>query len=283
MNPLSGKELPGLAKLFASDSDVYNGTSYDVPPVVPNNILVFTRTALRIQDCKNSGHRHHRYAVIFFIEKQGLVFVEQHHYSVQEGKALLIRPFQQHYYASPAENILWLFVTFDLPGTQQLESFHQPVPVSPLMKEVLVKLLQSYQSGQARETAVLLSWILCEMGASARPSPANLSPDQKIIAEVNAYIHRHLDAPFTLQKLAEHCALSPNYLGLRFKKTMGITLGHYIHSVRMNHAMKLLILTDLTVSEIAYQSGFSSPAVFCRAFKKETGKSALNFRKSGKK
>jgi AraC-like DNA-binding protein len=137
-----------------------------------------------------------------------------------------------------------------------------------------------YQAGRAHETAVLLSYILYELGAGSAPSSAELSPDQEIIGKINSYIHDHLNMPFTLRDVGKHCALSVSGMSLHFKKSMGMSLGHYIRAVRINHAMKLLIQTDLTVSEIAYQSGFTSPAIFCRAFKQKTGNSALTFRKS---
>lgn len=279
MNPMnfSDKKLVELTKSFITDRDAYDGISYDTAPIIPNNILLFTRTALRTQDYKNTGH--HRHVLIFFIKTPGLLCVDEHHYQVKAGQALLIRPFQQHYYAPPPKSILWLFISFDLPRTSEIKPFHQPALVSEFMQETLLKLLQAYRSGRVHETAMFLSLILYELGSSPRPSPVDLDPGQKIIADTNAYIHQHLSEPFTLDALAKHCSMSSSYLRMRFRKTMGISLGHYIHSIRLNHAIKLLVQTNLTVSEIAYQSGFSTPAIFCRAFKKETGNSALKFRK----
>ena len=277
----SGKKLVESAKRFASDRDEYDGISYEAPPLAPDNILVFTRTALREQDCANAGHRHHRHALVIFIRKPGWVIVERSHLHVREGEAFLLYPFQQHYYAVPPEGILWLFISFDLPETQAIRSFPQPVKVSASIQDMLFDLLEVYRTGSAQEASVSLSRILYAMQAGSGSPQEPMDPDKEMIAKINTYIHQHLGEPFTLQTVARQCGFSTNYVSLRFKKTMGIALGRYVRSVRLNHAADLLRRTSLTVSEIAYRSGFSSPAVFCRAFKNERGISALNFRGSG--
>ena len=49
--------------------------------------------------------------------------------------------------------------------------------------------------------------------------------------------------------------------------------------IRVEQSKVLLIETDLTVSEIGYQVGFTDPAYFMRIFAKELGKSAGEWRK----
>ncbi|QHI70390.1 helix-turn-helix domain-containing protein [Tichowtungia aerotolerans] len=266
-----------LAQLFVTNRDAYNGISYEAPLELPNNILVFTRTTLRPSDYKNTVH--HRYVLIFFITGSGSLFVDNNHYNVQENQALLILPFQQHYYAPPSQEIEWLFISFELAETHPFGAFQQSVSISELMRSSLRELLTAYHTGAAQKTATMLSCILYELAIGKAAHPVSPSTGQIVIAKINTYIHQHLDEPFTLDDLARHCAFSVSHLRTQFKNAMGISLGHYVHSVRINHAIKLLLRTRLTVSEIAYQSGFSSPAIFCRAFKKEIGISPLKFRK----
>ena len=57
---------------------------------------------------------------------------------------------------------------------------------------------------------------------------------------------------------------------------MGIAA--YIKKLRMEKAKELLKQTDLTISQVAAQTGFSDYNYFCRVFKKETGIPAKKYR-----
>ena len=51
----------------------------------------------------------------------------------------------------------------------------------------------------------------------------------------------------------------------------GLSASHYIRSLRLNVAKKLLEETELNVSEVAYKVGFSSPSYFSQMFKEKFG------------
>ncbi len=57
---------------------------------------------------------------------------------------------------------------------------------------------------------------------------------------------------------------------------MGIA--SYIKKLRLEKAKELLTQTDLTVSQVAMEAGFSDYNYFCRIFKKETGLPAGKYR-----
>ncbi len=94
-----------------------------------------------------------------------------------------------------------------------------------------------------------------------------------------AYIRNNFREPLSLELLAEHCNVTPNYLGVQFTKKMGISFSDYLNNVRLRYACNLLDSTDLTVKEIAFASGYNSVEHFGYTFKKLLGDSPLNYKK----
>lgn len=80
--------------------------------------------------------------------------------------------------------------------------------------------------------------------------------------------------------LARIEGISESYYINLFHKEYGITPNKYIESQRMKYARKLIAERDKTVKDIAYETGFSDPYYFSKAFKAYTGMSPQNYRKS---
>ena len=105
--------------------------------------------------------------------------------------------------------------------------------------------------------------------------------EQKFITNLNSLIHDNLaNSNFSVENLAESLNVSRVQLYRKVKAIMGISVSDYISSIRLNKAKSLLETTKLSVSEIAYETGFSSPNYFSTAFKSHYGVSPGAFRKS---
>jgi AraC-like DNA-binding protein len=90
--------------------------------------------------------------------------------------------------------------------------------------------------------------------------------------KVNAVINAHLDKEgFDTVTLGRALALSRTQLYRRLKPLIGFSPAHYIRFVRLSKARELLKKEDLTVSEVAYKTGFASHSHFTRAFSKQFG------------
>jgi AraC family transcriptional activator of pobA len=84
----------------------------------------------------------------------------------------------------------------------------------------------------------------------------------------------------TVQYLAEHLNLSPNYLSDMLRSLIGQNTQQYIHSKLIEKAKEKLSTTSLTVSEVAYALGFEHSQSFSKLFKAKTNLSPLQFRRS---
>lgn len=94
------------------------------------------------------------------------------------------------------------------------------------------------------------------------------------------YLNKHYKEPVDMKKLQKMCNLSQAHFFRMFKENTGHTPFNYLKRCRLEEAQKLLLYTNLTISEIAGQVGWSDSFHFSRIFKKNIGLSPLNYRKS---
>jgi signal transduction histidine kinase/AraC-like DNA-binding protein len=77
----------------------------------------------------------------------------------------------------------------------------------------------------------------------------------------------YTDTDYNIERLSETLGLSRGHLHRKIKELTGLPPVDFLRNYRLNKAAQLLRQNNLTVSEIAYQSGFSSPAYFAKCFK----------------
>lgn len=101
------------------------------------------------------------------------------------------------------------------------------------------------------------------------------------VRKVINHIDRHLSDPLSLTQLSTIAGMSPNYFSTLFYSVSGIRLWDYINARRIDAAIRLLMEEDLTILDIATQCGFNNTANFNKTFKKITGMTPSEYRKSG--
>lgn len=98
------------------------------------------------------------------------------------------------------------------------------------------------------------------------------------------FIHKNIDDDSQcIDKLAAISGYSKFHFQRMFKNYTGQTLANYLRQARLNKAKFLLSFTNETISNIAYNSGFSHIESFSRAFNKEFELSPSAFRDKSKK
>jgi AraC-like DNA-binding protein len=74
-----------------------------------------------------------------------------------------------------------------------------------------------------------------------------------------------------MEKIYENLKLSSAHAETLFRKTYGITPVAYRIQLRLRRARELLVSTQMNVSQIAYEVGYTDPLYFSKAFRKEFG------------
>lgn len=103
--------------------------------------------------------------------------------------------------------------------------------------------------------------------------------DSEIVIKAKKYISDHIHQEFSREDIASFVFLNPSYLSRLFKKETGVSLTDFILEVRMNEAKRLLVQTDMKISQIAESLGCMNLSHFITMFKKFTGATPMNFRK----
>ena len=152
------------------------------------------------------------------------------------------------------------------------------------IKEIFISLCEHYNTGITNDDILLQSfilkliYILGESSASVVKSTPK-SNNHKTIERTLEYINNNLSADLTLERLASAANFNAIYFHKLFKASTGKTLHEYVEDQRIKKSINLLISTDMTLTEIAYECGFSSQSYFSYAFKKKIGSAPREYAK----
>lgn len=97
-----------------------------------------------------------------------------------------------------------------------------------------------------------------------------------------ALIHSDPAGALSLSEAAAACHLSPAYFARLFKARMGQTFADYLQRHRLNLAAQLVASSDLGIAEIAWRTGFGSPAHLSARFAAHFGLSPTRYRAAAK-
>lgn len=98
------------------------------------------------------------------------------------------------------------------------------------------------------------------------------------IYTITNYIHTHYKEDLSLALLADTFYISSYYLSHQFKDITGYTVVQYIQLTRIKNAQYLLLNSDLKITQIAENTGFSSFSQFNRVFRKFCGMSPSDYK-----
>lgn len=131
------------------------------------------------------------------------------------------------------------------------------------------------QSYIMRLFALLLENYCSETAKSTESSGMLTSSFEKAISAAKCNLYN-----FTTADAAEAANLSYNYFCTNFKSYYGISFSQYLESLRLREAERLLITTDMSITEIAMSMGFSGASHFIKKFRAAYGTTPLLFRAS---
>lgn len=101
------------------------------------------------------------------------------------------------------------------------------------------------------------------------------------IHRILMYLEEHFREPLRLNDIASAEGITETYLSHFFRQHLHITFQDYLSRLRVEAAMHMLKATDLSLTGIAYECGFSDPKYLNRGFKKTLGVSPAEWRISG--
>lgn len=109
--------------------------------------------------------------------------------------------------------------------------------------------------------------------------------DQQFIKKLNLTINEFISSKIeslSIDEIASKLGVSRIQLYRKVKALIGVNIGDYLNDLVLENAKLMIETTDMTISEIAYANGFSSPNYFSTAFKNKYKSTPLSYRKSFK-
>lgn len=100
----------------------------------------------------------------------------------------------------------------------------------------------------------------------------------KKLESILKYVKDNYNQNIKVSDMAKECYMSESYFMKFFKTFTGKTFIKYINDIRLSEAEKLLILSDLSISEIAFEAGFNSTSYFIKLFRQQKGMTPYSYR-----
>lgn len=94
------------------------------------------------------------------------------------------------------------------------------------------------------------------------------------------YISNNYNRNLSIDEVAEHVDLNPSYFRHLFKNELNISFKEYITGLRLSHARKLLLDTDLNINRVIEEIGYTNISQFYRIFHHHYGMTPAEYRKT---
>jgi len=118
-----------------------------------------------------------------------------------------------------------------------------------------------------------------QLSTSAFANVTDTSNSRRV-RKIKEYINKNYAEPLRLDDLAALVNMTPTAFSRFFKLRTGHTLSDYIIDIRIGHAIRHLVDSAMTSSEICYLCGFNNISNFNRLFRKKKGCSPIEFREN---
>lgn len=210
------------------------------------------------------------------------------HITARAGDTVILDCYKPHeYYTNDSFESIWIHIS----GANSFELFEE-------IEKTDVNLIKCRDINHVKK---LLFRIYDSISGVNPPSELNISLDiYKIFAEllnpqsikskgdsnyedsiqdVKNYIAENLNEKLTVQRLANESHMSTSHFSRVFKQQTGFSPYDYVLITRLNKAKYLLQKTEMSVSSIAYETGFNSESNFICFFTDNEGISPGKFRK----
>lgn len=244
-------------------------------------------------------HLHDSHQLLYVTGGQAQIIVSERAYTATPGTLILISRFETHCVQNASPD----YCRYALQISPRVSSYGSIVgyPVLSVLTNRPAHFCHALDMSDCPEFEKLLSEIVREKAANApmcekildmkflqlllylsRTHPELVTqsdPALRLVQQVQGFLETEYASPCTLGALAQHFHLSPSHLSHQFKRVAGVSVMGYLQACRLAAAKQQLIQTDLPISQIVADCGYSDNSNFSRYFQSVTGLTPTQFRK----
>jgi transcriptional regulator GlxA family with amidase domain len=111
-----------------------------------------------------------------------------------------------------------------------------------------------------------------------RPYEDKLATAHAVTLDAVRLMEMNVSQPFSVERIAELVNVTPSRLVRVFARDMGVSPARFWRNLRLDHARSLIVDTAKSITLVAYETGFSDSAHFCRTFRGAFGSAPQQFR-----
>lgn len=273
---------------------------FEAKDYLPFSIFLFDQLA-------SDWHFHKFLELLYCIHGRYDIMVNGHNYECECGDFVIIHTMEPHLTRPVDKGCQLLCVQFDLsvldnnfssvyesqfllPFIRGMASYKQHIRTQrgTMLESILSELLIEYQQKKPGYEMCIRGNFLRLFTYLIRNKYIEIvdtlfdNEDLDRIRPVIDYLEKEIKNDLTVSQAAAKSCMSYYHFCRLFKKVTGKTFVEYQNFVRIKKAEKLLTTTSMTITDIAYHTGFGSVAYFNRIYKRETGQSPMCYRKKMK-
>lgn len=231
---------------------------------------------------KNKAVTHNRKTTMFElelpVEEGGISYIDNTSHPISENIVICAKPGQIRHTRLPFKCYYIHVIVKEGQLFDTLSSLPEYIELPEInrVKQLFAAMCEHHLAEQPNEELMLQSLLLELIYILTQHAPFSKTHTpkrnhQQLISDTLEYITQNLSADLRLETLCERAGFTPIYFHKLFKASTGKKLHEYVEEQRIKKAVDLLVSTDMSLAQIAYECGFSSQSYFSYAFKRSKG------------
>lgn len=234
-------------------------------------------------DYTEIAHIHSHMEFVYVLRGDCTISTADGDYNITEGQVFSLMPYSPHGIITPEGSEVFLIACppdYVAEYRQILIGNHFDPPSAKFGNSVKTLIEDIIESGYKEDfkKKALLYCTLSEFLSQSTICSAS-SEEFDLYRRVMAYISEHFREDITLNSVAHYACVSPAHLSRVINHSSDLSFCDIVNSLRVYYAKELMEQKDISISDVAYESGFGSIRNFNRIFKTHFGITPREYQK----
>ncbi|WP_158734604.1 AraC family transcriptional regulator [Alteribacillus sp. YIM 98480] len=234
-------------------------------------------------------HKHSFFEVCYVVEGEGVYIDGDRTYPLKGNTIFLSRPDVSHQLKSE-KGLLLVHVAFELIESESSQEWIKIIDDAKQCSEIIAyvneenaaamlwkslfiqaaktdhSFLQEMLTNLAGNLILSLIGTFVSLSRNEKSKDLGASSSSPLLKQVKLHIRDNLSGPLKLTDVASHFHVSSRHLSRLFVSELDVSYSEFVQNERIQKAASLLKTTDLSISDIAEECGFSTVHYFTRVF-----------------